>query len=131
LSAQKVELEELLRSSDYVSLHVPAMPSTYHLIDADRIGMMKKSAFLINTSRGTVVDGAALYNALKEERIAGAGLDVYEEEPLPGDNALLKLPNTVLSPHIAMIAMSMVVEDVMRVIRGEKPEHPVNEPSSR
>jgi D-3-phosphoglycerate dehydrogenase len=132
LSARKVELEELLRSSDYVSLHVPALPTTHHLMNADRIGMMKKSAFLINTSRGTVVDGDALHAALRDERIAGAGLDVFEEEPLPRDNALLKLPNTVLSPHIAshteeaMIAMSMVVVDIMRVIRGEKPENPVN-----
>ena len=78
------------------------------------------------------MDGAALHDALKDQRIAGAGLDVFEEEPLPGDNVLLKLPNTVLTPHIAshteeaMMAMSMVVEDIMRVIQGEPPKHPVN-----
>ena len=134
LSATKVELAELFSSSDYVSLHVPAMPATHHLIGAEAIGLMKKSAFLINTSRGPVVDTAALYDALKNERIAGAALDVYEEEPLPNDSKLLTLPNTVLTPHIAshteeaMAAMSMVVVDVMSAIRGEEPKHAVNVP---
>jgi D-3-phosphoglycerate dehydrogenase len=134
LSARKVELEELLCSSDYVSLHVPSLPSTLHLIDTDAIDLMKESAFLINTSRGPVVDTSALYAALIDERIAGAGLDVYEEEPLPKESELLKLPNTVLTPHIAshteeaMIAMSMVAADVVRVIRGETPKSPVNSP---
>ena len=132
LSAEKVGLAGLMRSSDYVSLHVPSLPSTHHLIDGDAIGLMKKSAFLINTSRGPVVDTDALCAALKAERIAGAALDVYEEEPLPGDREILTLPNTVLTPHIAshteeaMMAMSMVVEDIMRVIQGEPPKHPVN-----
>ena len=132
LSATKVELAELFSSSDYISLHVPALPSTFHLIDANTIGLMKKSAFLINTSRGPVVDTDALCAALKAERIAGAALDVYEEEPLPGDREILTLPNTVLTPHIAshteeaMMAMSMVVKDIMRVIQGEPPKHPVN-----
>ncbi|MFC1717641.1 hydroxyacid dehydrogenase [Candidatus Poribacteria bacterium] len=132
LSAEKVELAELLRSADYVSLHVPSLPETFHLIDGGRIGLMKESAFLINTSRGPVVDTAALLAALKDERIAGAGLDVYEEEPLPQDSELLKLTNTVLTPHMAshteeaMMAMSMVAEDIVRVIQGEAPKHPVN-----
>jgi len=132
LSAEKGELDELLRSSDYVSLHVPALPSTHHLIDADNITLMKKTAYLINTSRGPVVDTSALCDALKKGSIAGAGLDVYEEEPLPGDSDILSIPNTVLTPHIAshtggaMIAMAMVVEDVVRVLQGESPKHPVN-----
>jgi phosphoglycerate dehydrogenase-like enzyme len=132
LSAQKVDLEQLLRSSDYVSLHVPALPSTYHLVNGDNLRLMKNTAFLINTSRGSVVDGAALHDTLKDKRIAGAGLDVFEEEPLPQDNELLKLPNVVLTPHMAshteeaMMAMSMVVEDVVRVIQRKIPEHPVN-----
>jgi len=134
LSARKVELEELLRSSDYVSLHVPALPSTHHLMNADRLNLMKKTAFLINTSRGSVVDGDALYDALKEGRIAMAALDVHEEEPLPADNKLLTLTNTVLTPHMAshteeaMIAMSMIARDVVRVIQGKAPQHPVNAP---
>ena len=132
LSAQKVVLEELLRSSDYVSLHVPALPSTYQLINGDNMKLMKNTAFLINASRGPVVDEAALYAALKDGHIAGAGLDVFEEEPLPQDNDLLKLPNVVLTPHTAalteeaMMAMSMVVEDVVNVIQGKPPKHPVN-----
>jgi len=135
LSAEKVEFAELLRRSDYVSLHVPALPSTFHLMDADAINLMKKTAFLINTSRGSVVDTTALCAALKAERIAGAGLDVYEEEPLSQNSELLKLTNTVLTPHIAahteeaMMAMSMVSADVMRVIQGEAPMHPVNAPN--
>ena len=134
LSARKVELEELLRSSDYVSLHVPSLPSTHHLMNADRMNLMKKTAFLINTSRGSVVDGNALYDALKAGRIAMAALDVYEEEPLPADNKLLTLTNTVLTPHMAshteeaMIAMSMIARDVVRVIQGKAPQHPVNAP---
>jgi lactate dehydrogenase-like 2-hydroxyacid dehydrogenase len=134
LSARKVELEELLRSSDYVSLHVPALPSTHHLINADRLNLMKETAFLINTSTGSVVDGDALYDALKEGRIAMAALDVHEEEPLPADNKLLTLTNTVLTPHMAshteeaMIAMSMIAKDVVRVIQGKAPQHPVNAP---
>ena len=132
LSAQRVDLEELLRSSDYVSLHVPALPSTFHLINSDNISLMKSTAFLTNTSRGSVVDGTALYTALKDRRIAGAGLDVFEEEPLPKDNDLLKLSNAVLTPHMAshteeaMMAMAMVVEDVVSVIQGRTPKHPVN-----
>lgn len=137
LSAQKVGLEELLCSSDYVSLHVPALPSTYHLMNADRLNLMKKTAFLINTSRGSVVDSDALYIALRDGRIAMAGLDVYEQEPLPADSNLLTLTNAILTPHIAahteeaMIAMAMIVEDIVRVIQGKTPEHPVNAPASK
>lgn len=132
LSARKVKLEDLLCSADYVSLHVPGLPSTRHLINVDNIKLMKNTAFLINTSRGFVVDSAALYNALKGSTIAGAGLDVFEEEPLPENDGILKLSNVVVTPHMAshtqqaMVAMAMVVEDVVRVIHGEKPKHPVN-----
>lgn len=93
-------LEELLKASDVVSLHVPLLPATRHLIDAKRLRMMKRTAILINTARGPVVDERALVAALKARRIAAAGLDVYEEEPrlAPG---LAKLPNVVLTPHTA------------------------------
>lgn len=94
------DLDELLKIADIVSLHVPLLPSTHHLIDARRLGLMKQTAFLINTARGAVVDEKALVEALQNKTIAGAGLDVFENEPLlaPG---LTELPNVVLTPHIA------------------------------
>lgn len=100
LDARYVTLEELLREADVVTLHVPLLPETHHLINEERLKLMKKSAILINTSRGQVVDTNALVRALKEGWIAGAGLDVYEEEPLPKDHPLTKLDNVVLTPHI-------------------------------
>jgi D-3-phosphoglycerate dehydrogenase len=99
-NAECVDLETLLRRADIVSLHVPLTPETKHLINEDRLRLMKKTAILINTSRGAVVDTNALIKALREGWIAGAGLDVYEEEPLPKDSPLLELENVVLTPHI-------------------------------
>ncbi|MET1159887.1 MAG: D-2-hydroxyacid dehydrogenase [Thermoprotei archaeon] len=98
--ARYVDLETLLRESDIVSIHVPLTPETKHLINEERLKLMKKNAILINTARGAVVNTNALIKALKEGWIAGAGLDVYEEEPLPPDHPLLKLDNVVLTPHI-------------------------------
>lgn len=93
-------LDELLKVADIVSLHVPLLPSTHHLINAERLALMKPTAFLINTARGPVIDEAALVEALRNKTIAGAGLDVFENEPAlaPG---LTDLPNVVLTPHIA------------------------------
>jgi D-3-phosphoglycerate dehydrogenase len=99
-NAERVDLETLLRRADIVSLHVPLTPETKHMINEDRLRLMKKTAILINTSRGAVVDTNALVKALREGWIAGAGLDVYEEEPLPKDSPLLGLENVVLTPHI-------------------------------
>jgi glyoxylate reductase len=93
-------LDELLARSDFVSLHVPLLPDTRHLMDAGRLRKMKRTAILINTSRGPVVDEKALAEALKQGVIAGAGLDVYEREPAV-EPALLELENAVLLPHIA------------------------------
>ncbi|HEY8695933.1 MAG TPA: D-2-hydroxyacid dehydrogenase family protein [Chloroflexota bacterium] len=98
--ASAASLEELLRRSDIVSVHVPLTPESRGLIGEAQLAMMKPSAYLINTSRGPVVEEAALVQALTSRRIAGAGLDVYDEEPLPADNPLRKLPNVVLTPHI-------------------------------
>lgn len=99
LAAQRMDLSELLSVSDFVSLHCPATPETYHLINADRLGEMRKHAFLINTARGDVVDEAALSAALANGVIAGAGLDVYEHEPdVP--KVLIALENIVLLPHM-------------------------------
>ncbi len=100
LKAKCVSLEELLKEADIVTLHVPLVPATRHLINENRLKLMKKNAILINTARGGVVDTNALVKALKEGWIAGAGLDVYEEEPLPPGHTLTKLDNVVLTPHI-------------------------------
>ena len=94
-------LDELLREADYVSLHLPAMAGTIKLINAERLKLMKPTAFLINTARGAVVDEVALYEALRDQKIAGAGLDVFEEEPPSPDNPILKLDNVVMTAHTA------------------------------
>jgi phosphoglycerate dehydrogenase-like enzyme len=92
--------EDLLRQSDYLSLHLPATPQTKHLINRQTLAMMKPTAFLINTARGSLVNEVDLYEALKAKKIAGAGLDVYEEEP-PGKIPLCELDTVVLTPHAA------------------------------
>jgi len=99
LEAEFVPLDELLRRSDVISLHVPLTPQTYHMIGEKEIQLMKDGAFIINTSRGAVVDEEALFNALKSGKLGGAALDVYEVEP-PEDYSLMKLPNVVCTPHI-------------------------------
>ena len=93
-------LDDLLKVADIVSLHVPLLPSTHHLINAQRLSIMKPTAFLINTARGPVIDERALVEALKNKTIAGAGLDVFENEPVLA-SGLIDLPNVVLTPHIA------------------------------
>lgn len=94
-----VEMEELMAKSDFISLHVPHTPETHYIIDAARIALMKKTAYLINTSRGGLIDEDALYIALKEERIAGAALDVFENEPIAGGSPFAELRNCILTPH--------------------------------
>jgi len=98
LGARVVGIDELFRSSDYITLHVPMTPETAHMIDTQRLGQMKNTAFLINTSRGGVIDEAALAVALQNGTIAGAALDVFEKEPPAGP--ILTAPNTILTPHI-------------------------------
>lgn len=99
--ARRVELAELLRASDLVSIHAPSTPATRHLIDAAALAQMKPTAFLVNTARGALVDEAALAEALAADRLAGAGLDVYEAEPLPATSPLRGLANVILSPHVS------------------------------
>ena len=99
LEAEFVPLDELLRRSDIVSLHVPLTPQTHHMIGEREIQLMKDGAFIINTSRGAVIDEKALFEALKSGKLGGAALDVYEVEP-PEDYSLMKLPNVVCTPHI-------------------------------
>lgn len=121
-------LNELLRSSDIVSLHVPLTPSTRHMIGARELGLMKNTAYLINTCRGPVVDEGALYEALSGGVIAGAGLDVFDQEPPPGDNPLFRLDNVILTPHFAgptwdnqYSRFRNAFDNVQRVARGERP----------
>jgi glyoxylate reductase len=116
LGATFATVEELLKSSDVVSVHVPLLPTTRHLIDAKKLKMMKKTAILVNTSRGPVVDEKALVSALKSKRIAAAGLDVYEFEPklAPG---LAKLPNVTLTPHTA--SATIETRDAMSKIAAQ------------
>ncbi|MBR2801853.1 MAG: D-2-hydroxyacid dehydrogenase [Erysipelotrichaceae bacterium] len=99
-NVKHVSLEELLKESDYVSLHCPLTPATKYLINKDTLALMKPTAFLINTSRGPLIDEKALIEVLKERRIAGAALDVQEEEPLAEDSPLFELDNVILTPHI-------------------------------
>ena len=120
-----VELEELLKESDVVTLHVPLLDSTYHLINEERLKLMKPTAILINAARGPIIDTNALVKALREGWIAGAGLDVFEEEPLPAGHELTKLDNVVLTPHIGastveaqMRAGVEVAEKVVKVLKG-------------
>jgi len=128
-----VELDDLLRCADYVSLHVPLTADTTHLIGARELDLMKRSAFLINTSRGRVVDQPALVAALRERRIAGAGLDVTDPEPPAPDDPLLALDNVLLTPHAAWyseesrerVTVHAALEAV-RILRNEPPISPVN-----
>jgi glyoxylate reductase len=133
LDAKQVDLDTLLREADFVSIHVPLIKETYHLINADKLKLMKKTAYLINNSRGPVVDEKALYVALKEGIIAGAGLDVFEQEPTPVDNPLLKLDNVVVAPHISSASYEtrskmaeMVAENLVAFFEGRKPPNLVN-----
>ena len=132
LGAQWVDLDTLLAESDFVSLHVALTPETVHLINAERLGKMKPTAYLINTSRGPVVDEIALVDALTSRRIAGAGLDVYEDEPAmkPG---LADCPNAVIVPHIASATnwtrskmAEMAATNLVAGLRGETPPNLVN-----
>jgi glyoxylate reductase len=133
IGVEYVPLETLLRESDFVTIHVPLMPSTHHLINEDRLKLMKKTACLINTSRGPVVDEKALYKALKEGWIWGAGLDVWESEPTDPNSPLLKLENITTAPHISSGSVEtrtkmavMAVEDMIAIQEGRMPSNLVN-----
>jgi len=120
----KSDLDTLLQSSDYVSLHVPLLDSTYHLINAEKLSTMKKTACIINTSRGGVVDEKALYDALKNGNLGGAALDVFEKEPAT-DSPLTTIPNVILTPHIGAqtkeaqsLAANVIAEKIIQILRG-------------
>lgn len=132
IGATRVELDRLLRESDFVTLHVPLTPKTRHMIGAEQLAMMKPTACLINTARGPVVDEAALVTALREQRLAGAGLDVYENEPQPAAG-LTGLDNVVCIPHLGSATLptrsrmaEMAAGNLIAALRGETPPNLVN-----
>jgi D-3-phosphoglycerate dehydrogenase len=120
----KTDLDTLLSSADYISFHVPFTNDTKHLVNSQRIGKMKKTTFIINTSRGEIIDEEALYSALKDGKIAGAALDVFEKEPATG-NKLATLPNVICTPHIGAqtkeaqtLAANVIAEKIIMILRG-------------
>jgi glyoxylate reductase len=125
-------LDQLLGEADFVSLHQPLNAETRHMISDREFGLMKPSAYIINTARGAVIDEAALVRALKKKKIAGAGLDVFENEPnVPP--ALLKMKNVVLTPHLGSAVMdvreqmaNIVVDNIQALIDGQMPPNCVN-----
>ena len=128
-----VDLETLLREADFVSIHVPLLPETRGMIGAAQLAMMKPTAYLINAARGPIVDESALIAALREGKIAGAGLDVFEREPVDPENPLLKMENVVVLPHIGSATIAtrramadLAAENVIAVMEGRAPLTPVN-----
>jgi D-3-phosphoglycerate dehydrogenase len=128
-----VDLDELLSSSDFVSVHCPLNASTRHLLGRRELALMKSTAYLINTARGPIVEQDALCEAVSNQRLAGAGLDVFETEPLPADNPLRQLENVILTPHSASWSVEssaecrrVAVEHVVTVLRGGVPSDVVN-----
>jgi glyoxylate reductase len=131
--AKSADLNTIFKESDFVSVHVPLMKETHHLVNEERLRLMKKTAYLINNSRGPVVDEKALYKALKEGWIAGAGLDVFEQEPTSLDNPMLKLDNVVVAPHISSASIEtraemakMVADNLVAFFEGRKPPNLIN-----
>ena len=126
---KKVDLDTLMRESDFISINCNVVPETVGLISREKIALMKPTAYLVNTARAKILDYDALYDALKEKKIAGAGLDVYPVEPLPADSKLLTLTNIVLTPHLAGSARDIVghqteitLADVKKLLAHERPK---------
>ena len=133
LGARMVGMQELLRESDFITLHSPLIPETRNLIGAAELGLMKSTAFLINCARGPLIDEEALYEALKDNRIGGAGLDVLVDAHPAPDHPLLKLENAIITPHVAFFSEEAVLEleeraaeEVAAVLQGRMPENLVN-----
>jgi D-3-phosphoglycerate dehydrogenase len=126
-------LETLLKESDFVSIHTPSSSETWGMISTPELNLMKPSAYLLNASRGDVVDEMALIQALREKKLAGAGLDVFKKEPIDVDNPLLSFDNVILSPHCAGnsqealdITSMIVAEETIRILHGKVPKNLVN-----
>jgi D-3-phosphoglycerate dehydrogenase len=133
LGAKMVNMQELLKESDFVTLHSPLIPETRNMIGAAELDLMKPTAFLINCARGPLIDEEALYEALKNNRIGGAGLDVLVDAHPAPDHPLLRLENTVITPHVAFFSEEAVLEleeraagEVAAVLQGRMPENLVN-----
>lgn len=133
LGVELIGLETLLTESDFVCISCPLTQETFHLVAEPQLKMMRPTAFLINAARGPIVDQAALTHALQESWIAGAGLDVFEQEPLPADDPLTQLDNVILSPHAIGWTDALVhdngvgaCENVLAALKGKIPEHVVN-----
>ena len=129
-----LELDELLRTSDIISLHLRATPDTRHFLNRERLALLKPTAFVVNTARGALIDEAALVEWLREKPLAGAALDVFETEPLPPGHPLAALPNALLTPHCAgmtpdsnLIGLDMAVENIEKFLKGD-PTHVVKPP---
>jgi phosphoglycerate dehydrogenase-like enzyme len=127
-------LHRVLAEADFISIHVPLTPKTRGLIGGPELKMMKRTAIIINTARGSIIDEESLYTALHEKWIAGAGLDVFEEEPIHPNNPLRALDNVVLTPHLAGATSecrrrtaSIAVENVIQVLQGKRPRYAINE----
>jgi D-3-phosphoglycerate dehydrogenase len=126
LDASAVDLETLFSRADVVTLHAPLTPATKHVVDAQRLALMKATAVIVNAARGALIDTAALEDALVEGRIGGAALDVFEEEPLPADSRLRQLSNVILTPHAAWYSaesiarvQTLAADEVHRHLSGE------------
>jgi glyoxylate reductase len=128
-----VDMDTLLAQSDFITMHTNLSPETYHMIGTKQFEKMKKTAILVNTSRGPIVDNMALYEALKSGKIAYAALDVTEPEPLPAGHPLLTLENVIVAPHIASASVAtrtkmglMAADNLIAGLKGEMPPNPVN-----
>jgi lactate dehydrogenase-like 2-hydroxyacid dehydrogenase len=135
LIGERCELDELLRTADVLTLHAPLTPQTKQLIGARELALMKPEAILVNTSRGDLVDEAALIQALQEGRLAGAGLDVVEHEPLDPASPLATLPNVMVTPHMASATVQTrramaerAIDNLAAALAGDEPPNPVNRP---
>ncbi len=133
MGVQLVDLETLLKESDFATIHVPLSKETYHMIGRKELAMMKNTAYIVNTARGAIIDEAALVDVLMKGKIAGAALDVLEKEPASPDNPLLKMDNVIITPHIAgRNAESLIegervaVESCLKILKGEVPNNVVN-----
>ena len=130
--ATPATLEQLLQQSDVVSLHLPATPATHHMMNAETLGLMKPGAYLVNTSRGALIDEKALYDALVSGKLSGAALDVYETEPVVMGNPLFDLDNIVLAPHVSAMSFEtnynggiICAQSIIYVLNGNKPVYPI------